>query len=166
MASSLGAPTGAWCRALTVRGVICGGRRSGFCQEHIWRLVCRKLRQKLSIVSQRAKNRSLRGCDGTPQDNTSNLSCPRAWIEMNSSALSPTLMWPCPEGRAVTMGCLYLDIEGQSCTNVGQHDQGLMKNRQIDLLDRMTTKRVRKTYISLFLPHSDVTRNLSANNSK
>ena len=112
--------TGAWCRALTVRGVICGGRRSGFCQKHIWRLVCRKLRQKLSIVSQQAKNRSLRGCDETPQDNTSNLTCPRAWIEMNSSALSPTLMWPCSERRAVTMGCLYLEIEGQSCTNVGQ----------------------------------------------
>ena len=57
-----------------------------------WRLVCKKLRQTLSIVSQRAKNRNLGGCDGRRQDNTSNLSRPRAWIEMNSSALSPTLM--------------------------------------------------------------------------
>ena len=65
-----------WCTALTLRPVICGGRRSGFCQKHIWRLVCRKVR----------------GCDGRPQDDTTNLSRPRAWIEMNSSALSPTLM--------------------------------------------------------------------------
>ena len=35
------------------------------------------------------------------------------------------------------MGCLYLEIEGQSCL-VGSVDQGLMKNRQNDLLDRMT----------------------------
>ena len=41
------------------------------------------------------------------------------------------------------MGCLYLEIEGQSCL-VGSVDQGLMKNRQIDLLDRMTQKRARK----------------------
>ena len=27
--------------------MICGGRRSGFCQKHIWRLVCGKLSQKL-----------------------------------------------------------------------------------------------------------------------
>ena len=63
-----------------------------------WRLVCRQLRQKLSIVSQRGKNRILRGCDGRPQDNTSNLSCSRAWIEISSSALSPTL-------RAVLIRC-------------------------------------------------------------
>ena len=44
VASSLGAPTPPWCRALTLRPVICGGRRSGFCSKHIWRLVCRKLR--------------------------------------------------------------------------------------------------------------------------
>ena len=54
-----------------------------------------------------------------------------------SSALSPTLMWPCPEQRGVTMGCLYLEIERQSCL-VGSVDQGLMKYRQIDQLDRMT----------------------------
>ena len=30
VASSLGAPTPPWCRALTLRPVICGGRRSGF----------------------------------------------------------------------------------------------------------------------------------------
>ena len=44
------------------------------------------------------------------------------------------------------MGCLYLEIEGQSCL-AGSVDQGLMKNRQIDLLDRMTKKRVRKKNI-------------------
>ena len=38
------------------------------------------------------------------------------------------------------LGCLYLEIEGQSCL-VGSVDQGLMQNRQIDLLDRMTKKR-------------------------
>ena len=37
------------------------------------------------------------------------------------------------------MGCLYLDIEGQSCL-VDMVDQGLMKNRQIDLFDGMTEK--------------------------
>ena len=106
--------------------------------------MCRKLVQKLyeSIVSQRAKNRILRGCDGRPQDNTRNLSRPRAWIEMNSSALSPTLMWPCPERRGVTMGCRYLEIEGQSCL-VGSVDQGL-QNRKIDLLDRMTQNRAKQ----------------------
>ena len=83
-----------------------------------------------------------RGCDGRPQDNTSNLLRPRALIEMNSSALSPTLMWPCPERRGVTMGCLYLEIEGQSCL-VGSVDQGLMKDRQNDLLDRMTKTRAK-----------------------
>ena len=46
------------------------------------------------------------------------------------------------------MGCLYLEIEVQSCL-VGSLDQGLMKNRQSDpqndLLDRrMTQKRARK----------------------
>ena len=60
------------------------------------------------------EKQNLRGCGGRPQNNTSNLSRPRAWIEMDSSALSPTLMWPCPERRGVTMGCLYLEIEGQS----------------------------------------------------
>ena len=59
------------------------------------------------------------------------------------------------------MGCHYLEIEGQSCL-VGSVDQGLMKNRRSDLLDRMTNKRARNK--KQFLPHSDVTRNLSANN--
>ena len=49
------------------------------------------------------------------------------------------------------MGFLYLMIEGQSCM-VGSVDQGLMKNRQIDLLDRMTKKRARKKYFSHFPP--------------
>ena len=41
------------------------------------------------------------------------------------------------------MGCLYIDIERQSrlLDNV---DQGLMKNRQIGLVDRMTEERARK----------------------
>ena len=38
------------------------------------------------------------------------------------------------------MGCLYLEIEGQSCL-LDDVDKGLMKHRQIDLLDRMTKKR-------------------------
>ena len=42
------------------------------------------------------------------------------------------------------MGRIYLEIEGQSCL-VGCVDQGLMINRQIDLLDRMMIqKRARK----------------------
>ena len=47
--------------------------------------------QKLSTTSQRARNRYLRGFGGRPQDNAGNLSRPRAWINMNSSALAPTL---------------------------------------------------------------------------
>ena len=41
------------------------------------------------------------------------------------------------------MGCLYLEIGGQSCL-VSSVDQGLMKNEQIDLLDHMAQKRARK----------------------
>ena len=41
------------------------------------------------------------------------------------------------------MGFLYLEIEGPSCL-VGNVDQGLMKNKQIDLLDRMTQKKRQK----------------------
>ena len=61
------------------------------------------------------------------------------------------------------MGCLYFEMEGQSCL-VGSVAQGLMKNRQIDLLDRMTQKRASKKTFWPYFPHSDVTRNLSANN--
>ena len=64
----------------------------------------------------------------------------------------------------MTMGCLYLEIEVQSCL-LDNYDQGLMKNRQIDLLDSMTKKEPEKIYISFF-PHSEVTRNISANNPK
>ena len=49
------------------------------------------------------------------------------------------------------MGCLYLEIEGQSCL-VGSVDQGLMKNRQIDLLDRRTQKRARKKHVRHMFP--------------
>ena len=50
------------------------------------------------------------------------------------------------------MGCLYLEVEGQPCL-VGSVDQGLMKNRQVDLLDRMTQKRTRKkTFLSHIFP--------------
>ena len=55
-------------------------------------------------------------------------------------------MWPCPDQRGVTVGCLYLEIEGQSCL-VGSVDEGLMKNGQVDLLDRTTQKRARKKNI-------------------
>ena len=55
-------------------------------------LVCRKQRQKLSIASARAKNRILSRFDGRPQDSGGDLSCPRAWISMNSLVLSPTFM--------------------------------------------------------------------------
>ena len=60
-------------------------------------------------------------------------------------------MWPCPERRGVNMGCLYLEIEGQSCL-VGSVDQGLIKNRQIDLLDRMTQRKSKKKKIPIFSP--------------
>ena len=58
-------------RSLTLRPVIRGERRSGFYYTNIYRLVCKKLSQKLPIVSQRAKNIILIGCDGRLQDNTS-----------------------------------------------------------------------------------------------
>ena len=48
------------------------------------------------------------------------------------------------------MGCLYLEIEGQSYS-VGSVDQALMKNRHIDLLDRTTQKRARKKNITVIL---------------
>ena len=47
------------------------------------------------------------------------------------------------------MDCLYLEIEDQSCL-VGSVDQGLMKKRQTDLLDRMTKKRARKKVSNIF----------------
>ena len=59
------------------------------------------------------------------------------------------------------MGCLNLEIEGQSCL-VGSVNQGLKKNREIDLLDRMTKKKEPEKEKSVIFPHSDVTRNLSA----
>ena len=52
----------------------------------------------------------------------------------------------------------YLQIEGQMCL-VGSVDQGLIKNKQINMLDRMTKKRAGKEYQSFF-PHSHVTQNL------
>ena len=41
------------------------------------------------------------------------------------------------------MVCLYLEIEGQSCL-LNNVDQGLIKYRQIDLLDGTTKQKVRK----------------------
>ena len=49
------------------------------------------------------------------------------------------------------MGCLNLEIEGQSCL-VGSVNQGLKKNRQIDLLDRMTKKKSQKKKNQSFFP--------------
>ena len=43
-------------------------------------------------VSQRDENIILRRFDERPQENTSNLSRPKAWIEMRSLTLSPTLV--------------------------------------------------------------------------
>ena len=60
-------------------------------------------------------------------------------------------MWLRPERGGVAIGCLYLEIEGQSWL-VGGVDQGLMKTTQIDLLDRMTKNRARKKYIWSFFP--------------
>ena len=48
------------------------------------------------------------------------------------------------------MGCLYLEIEGQSL--VGSVDQGLMKSRQIDLLDRMTKQEPKIYVFIIFTP--------------
>ena len=49
------------------------------------------------------------------------------------------------------MSCLYVEIEGQSCL-VGSVDQDLMKNRQIDLLDRMAKKEPEKKHCSHSFP--------------
>ena len=48
------------------------------------------------------------------------------------SAVTYTLVTS--EQGAVTMGCLYLGIEGQSCL-LDNVDQGSMKNRQIGQLN-------------------------------
>ena len=115
LASSIGAPSPPLSieRSLYGRWFVAGADQAtventfgGWCVEN-W--------DKNSIVSQQAKNGILRGCDGRSQDNTSNLSHPRAWVEINSSGLSPTLMSPFPEQRGVTIGCLYLEIEGHLC---------------------------------------------------
>ena len=56
------------------------------------------------------------------------------------------------------MGCLlYLEIEGQSCL-VGSVDQGLMKNRQVVLLDRMTKKEPENKYLSHIFPIATLPR--------
>ena len=47
------------------------------------------------------------------------------------------------------MGCLYLEIEGQSCL-VRSVDQGLMRNRQIDLLDHDQEKSQKKYLLVIF----------------
>ena len=44
------------------------------------------------------------------------------------------------------MACRYLEIEGQSCLSRSA-DQGLMKKRQIDLLDGMTKRSAKKIII-------------------
>ena len=62
---------------------------------HLAAGVCGKQRQNSQSSPNRAKNRILRVFEGRPQDNAGNLSHPSAWINTNSSALSPTLMWPC-----------------------------------------------------------------------
>ena len=49
------------------------------------------------------------------------------------------------------MGCLYLELEAQSCL-LDDVDQGLIKNRQIDLLDRMTKKRARFFFLIVSPP--------------
>ena len=49
------------------------------------------------------------------------------------------------------MGCLHLEIEGQSCL-LGSFDQGLMKNGQINLLERMTQKKARKNTLVVISP--------------
>ena len=55
------------------------------------------------------------------------------------------------------MGCLYVEIEGQSCL-VGSVDQGLVKNRQIDLLDRMTKNEPEQKHFSHFFPIATLPR--------
>ena len=45
------------------------------------------------------------------------------------------------------MGCLFLEIEGQSCL-VDRVDQDLMKNRHIGLLDRMAKNNARRKKVT------------------
>ena len=78
------------------------------------------------------KKNNLSGLDERPQNSAGNLSRPKAWINMNSSTLLPSLMWPCPERRALVVGCLDLEIEGQSWS-LDNIDGGLM---EIDKLGR------------------------------
>ena len=126
---------------------------------------CIENRDKNSIVSQRAKNIILSGLDERPQDNTTNLSRPRAWMKMNSPALSPTLMRPCPERRGVIVGCLYLEIEGQSCLvdNVGRGTDET--NDKLTIWAASLTKS-RKINMFIVFPHIDDAGHLSASSSK
>ena len=82
-----------------------------------------------------ANNGILSRLGGRPQDNAGNLSCPRAWIHKNSSALSPTSMWPCAERRGFAVDCLDLDIGRQSLL-LGNVDGGLINQLQVGPLDQ------------------------------
>ena len=79
------------------------------------------------------QNIILRVFDGRPQDNAGNLSRRRAWINMNSSALSPALVWPCSERRGLVVGFLRVLIEGQTWL-LDNADQGLI---MVDQLGRL-----------------------------
>ena len=116
----------------------------------------------LSIVFQRARNKVLSGFDGRPQDNAGNLSRPRAWINMmSSSALSPTLIWPCPKfvvmKRAAREASLSRDR--RSIDVVGQHWPRLDENWQIGPLDN-------KNRFTSFFADSDGTKASSAKYSQ
>ena len=59
------------------------------------------------------------------------------------------------EQRAVTMGCLFLESKGWPCL-LDIVGEGLIKNRQIDLLDRVIRKGARKKMTVFVFPYGDV----------
>ena len=54
---------------------------------------------------------------------------------MNSSALSPTFVWPCPEQSGSAVGLFYVEIEGPSWL-LDNVDRGLLKIYTLRCLTR------------------------------
>ena len=109
---------------------------------------CIEKTQTLDRLPDPNAQRVLSGVDGIPKDKTGNLSRPREWTNMNSSALLPTITRPCPERRGMVVGCFYLETEGQSWLS-GDVDRGLMK---IDQLRRLTQTKTEKYAFLVFFP--------------
>ena len=115
-----------------------------------WNVENRDKNSQSSSNGQKEKKWGGLGFDGRQQDNAGNLSRPSAWINTTSSAMSPILMWPCPERRRLVVGCLSRDR--RSFVAVGQRWPRPDENQQIGPLDENRTKRIppRQQYKNFF----------------